>query len=246
MSAIVAKFGGSSLANTPNIKKVKQIIDADPDRKIIVVSAPGRRDELDHKITDQLLNVAKRFCAIERGFGLDPVAGHYLASRGEYMMAKYLAKILGFLFVDIESSGIVCFDKNGDVDLVKSAANFKKFKGKNIVVPGFYGLRADGEVVTFSRGGSDISGAILANIADAKLYENWTDVDGVYDQNPSKYSKAKKYTTLSYDLAQDLAAKGANVLHPDCIEFVKQKNIPIEIKNTFAPHLKGTVISKEG
>jgi len=127
-------------------------------------------------------------------------------------------------------------------DLEKSAELFKKHIGKNIVVPGFYGVDDRGEIRTFPRGGSDITGAIVANIAGASVYENWTDVNGVFTKNPNFYSAARHHTELSYDDAEKMDVM---VLHSDCIKYVKHANIPIVIKNTFYPDATGTKIHKK-
>jgi aspartate kinase len=271
----VAKFGGTSLANAENIKKVCAIIRDDPARKIIVVSAPGRRTRDDIKLTDLLFQISEleskkesfdlpflkfqnRFLAIEREFGLktdlaatmqefyNEIPGaniDFITSTGEYFMAKIMASILGFTFLDIDKSAVIVFDKNGAVDLEKSKANFAPFIGKNLVVPGFYGVSCDGKIKTFTRGGSDITGAVIANLAGAALYENWTDVDGVFDRDPNKFPDAKKFDHLSYDEIESLARAGANVLHPDCISFVRSAQIPIRLCNTFNPSAPGTLIN---
>jgi len=275
MELTVCKFGGTSLANVQNIKKVCAIIKSDPRRRIIVVSAPGKRNPKDTKITDLLFEIyhlkeeglnfdkpfaefSKRFIEIQNAFELDTDLEEVLAefkreliiqnvdfitSTGEYFMAKMMAAILGFEFIDLDKVHLIVFDKNGEVDMPKSRKSFAAYKDKHVVIPGFYGIMADGGgVKTFSRGGSDITGAIVANITDATVYENWTDVDGVYDKDPHKHRDAIKYTMISYDDVQELAREGAQVLHPDCIDFVRMKKIPIRLKNTFNPDGDGTVI----
>ena len=247
---IVSKFGGTSLASTDNIRKVCEIINQDDRRQIIVVSAPGKRSCCDMKITDCLSGVATRFSAIEQELGIDGFARDYLLSRGEYLMAKLLARHLGFAFVDLEASGVIAFDEYGQLDLESSRKNFERFRGKRIVIPGFYGVLPNGNVKTFERGGSDITGAIIANLTDALLYENWTDVDGFYESDPNKFDSSfghasghpKCFASMSYKHAEMLARSGANVLHPDCIEFVRQKDIPIVIRNTFNTGASGTYI----
>ena len=278
MDLTVCKFGGTSLAEPENIKRVCSIIRADPRRRIIVVSAPGKRDPNDTKITDLLLRIydlkeagmsydkpfnefSRRFYEIERAFNLNTdlrevLAEFYrelqhqnmdfIASTGEYFMAKIMAAILGFEFLDLDKVHIMLFDKNGDIDIRTSRFNFEPYLSKRVVIPGFYGIKAeDGSVKTFPRGGSDISGAVIANIADATLYENWTDVDGVYDKDPRRFNDARKYDLISYNEVEELARNGANVLHPDCIHYVREKEIPIHLKNTFNPYGKGTIIRTE-
>ena len=271
---IVCKFGGTSLANVENIKKVCAIIKSDPRRRIIVVSAPGKRDINDTKITDTLFDIfyrkergdafdapyeefRKRFHEIEADFGLttnlDEIMNEfyteipkgnvdYMTSTGEYFMAKVMAAILGFAFCDLDKSHAICFDNNGQIDLELSRKNFAPWKDKKVVVPGFYGTMPNGAIKILPRGGSDITGAIIANIADADIYENWTDVDGVYDRDPAKHVDAKIFETITYDEVEALARAGANVLHPDCIKYVRDKKIPINLRNTFNPMGQGTII----
>jgi aspartate kinase len=271
---IVCKFGGTSLANTENIKKVCEIIASDPRRRIIVVSAPGKRTKTDTKITDRLIEIynlqksgqnfekpfrefAERFYEIERAFGLetdlktvmgefhDELVGRdldFITSTGEYFMAKILAAILGFRFVDLDKTQIIVFDRNGRVDLQTAAERFAPFKNDRIVIPGFYGVTTTGTVKTFPRGGSDITGAIIANLADAAEYENWTDVDGIYDRDPNRFADAVRFETLTYDAVEKLARAGANVLHYDCVKFVRAKKIPIHLRNTFNPSATGTIV----
>ena len=275
---IVAKFGGTSLANVENIKRVCAIIKSDPRRRLVVVSAPGKRAPDDIKITDLLFEIfnlkeaganydkpfnefAQRFYDIEKSFGIktdiketfeefyEELVNHnvdFITSTGEYFMAKMMAAILGYEFVDLDKTHAIVFCKNGTVDLKKSATAFAPYKDKRVVIPGFYGVVSDGRrgtrVKTFSRGGSDITGAIIANLVDACVYENWTDVDGIYDKDPNKHKDAKKFDVVSYSEVETLARNGANVLHPDCIKFVRDKKIPIHLKNTFNPGGEGTVI----
>ena len=236
---IVSKFGGTSLATAESVARVCEIIKTDPSRKIVVVSAPGRRYRGDAKITDLLVSISDRFASIPGG----EVVCDYVLSRGEYLMAQVLSKALGHEFVDIEKTGVIAFDNKGEFDLELSRKNFAKFRGKNIVVPGFYGVMPNGAVKTFPRGGSDITGAIMANIADATLYENWTDVDGVYNSDPDENANAKCFDSLSYDEVEILGKAGASVLHHDCIKFVRAKNIPLVVRNTFNVSARGTLIS---
>jgi len=238
------------LAGAENIRRVCDIIRQDERRQIIVVSAPGKRSSHDVKITDSLGVVADRFLAIEEEFDIESFTRDYLLSRGEYLMARMMAKILGYTFVDLESSGVISFDSEGNLDLELSRKNFERFRGQKIVVPGFYGVMPGGNVKTFERGGSDITGAIMANLADALLYENWTDVDGFYESDPNKVDSSlghatghpKCFASMSYKHAEMMARNGANVLHPDCIEYVRQKDIPIAIRNTFNVQAEGTRI----
>lgn len=272
----VCKFGGSSLANARNIDRVANIIASHPSRKGVVVSAPGKRDVGDTKITDLLIRlyemksrgedfrglfdvIADRFIEIERSLGLSPeIQGSLekfavniaeldynrdmIESAGEYFMARILARYLGFEFVDIKKTGAISLDSEGHPDISASKACFFDIKGNGVVVPGFYGCMPNGSIKTLSRGGSDITGAVVSNITDADIYENWTDVSGVYDCDPNKYSHAKPFSKISYGEVEALARSGANVLHPNCIDYVRLKNIPINIRNTFSPKDCGTMI----
>lgn len=243
MRTILCKFGGTSLATAENIKKVVDIIKADSNRRIVVVSAPGRRTKDDTKVTDMLIAVGKRYSELEEAFGkkLDIVGD--ISRLGEYYMAQLVADILGYEFVDIQKTGIVSLDKDGNVDLETSAKNFLPYKNKNIVVPGFYGVLPDGRAKTFERGGSDITGAIVANIADADVYENWTDVNGVFSTDPNKNTCSVCLTELSYSQALSMCSEGASVLHPSTMKYIQDKKIPLVIKNTFDPSHAGTIIS---
>jgi len=279
----VCKFGGTSLASVENIKRVVEIIKSDPRRRAIVVSAPGKRNSADTKMTDTLFDMffrkergenfddayndfAKRFYDIEEAFKIKTDlreileefyreirtgSADFITSTGEYFMAKVMAAILGFEFVDIDKTHVICLrvqrqgrpaENKYAVDLDASRKNFKPFKNKNVVIPGFYGVTPEGSIYTFPRGGSDITGSIIANIADAALYENWTDVDGIFDKDPNKYTDAKHFPEISYAKVEELAKAGANVLHPDSIHYARIKNIPILLKNTFNPNGVGTII----
>jgi aspartate kinase len=280
---IVCKFGGTSLASVDNIKRVVEIIKSDPRRRIIVVSAPGKRDANDTKMTDTLFDIfyrkekgedfdkafnefAQRFYDIQDAFKAETNlreimeefrseiktgSADFITSTGEYFMAKVMAAILGFEFIDIDKTHAISFkvqkqprpaENKFVVDLKKSRKKFKPFRKQNVVIPGFYGVTPYGSIYTFPRGGSDITGAIIANIADANIYENWTDVDGVFDRDPNKHKDAKHFPEISYAQIEELARNGANVLHPDAIEYARVKNIPIHLKNTFNPSGEGTVI----
>lgn len=248
---------------------VKNIILQDKTKKIVVVSAPGKRDKNDKKVTDLLiesflnkknfkqnfklvknrfneivvklklnLNLQSYFLEIEKNY--NNFSYDELVSRGEYLMAKILAKLLNFKFVD--SKDFIIFNKNGNINLNKSKLLFQKyFKNDYIVVPGFYGSYKN-KIKIMSRGGSDLTGAIISNIMSCNKYENYTDVDGVLSIDPKINKNYKIVNELSYKEIRDLSYMGANVLHPDCVKFVKDKNIPIIIKNTFNSCVSGTKI----
>ncbi len=166
----------------------------------------------------------------------------FTASRGEYLNARIVAKVLGAKFIDAKD--VIFFDGNGALDGEKSyKAVAEALKGvERAVFPGFYGTGADGKVKTFSRGGSDISGAIVARAVKASLYENWTDVSGFLACDPRLVDCPKRIKTISYKELRELSYMGANVLHADSIFPVRSANIPVKIKNTFRPEDEGTSI----
>lgn len=170
----------------------------------------------------------------------------YAASTGEYLSALIFAEYTGFEFIDAKD--IIAFDENGAFnaeytnDLVSQ--KLKSIKGA-AVIPGFYGSMPNGEIKTFSRGGSDVTGAIIARGINAEVYENWTDVSGFMVADPRIVENPKSIKYISYRELRELSYMGANVLHPDSIFPVKQAGIPINIKNTFKPEDEGTLICAE-
>ena len=274
----VCKFGGTSMADGNVILSAAKIIKADPARRYVVVSAPGKRFGGDIKVTDLLYacsdayesgdNVAfeetfakicVRFENIEKEIGkelgmraalsavkteiLSGAGRDYCASRGEYLAAKIMAAVLEVPFVD--ATELIRFKPSGQLDEAsfELAAEVLK-KHERAVVPGFYGLGADGKVKTFSRGGGDISGSIVARAVMAGLYENWTDVSGFYACDPRIVSSPKCIVELSYQELRELSYMGANVLHSESIFPVRSAGIPIRIANTFRPDDAGTYIVK--
>ncbi len=267
----VCKFGGTSVASADSIKRVAGIVKSDSQRRYIVVSAPGKRWAGDEKITDMLyaLLSAKgkefdelssklqgRFFAIKQVLGLrldlsrefedltekilSGAGKDFVASRGEYLLAKMFAEYLNARFVDVKD--IVKF-KGDALDFESTITNIKySLNDELTVIPGFYGSREDGEVKTFSRGGSDITGALVACAVVADIYENWTDVDGVYSADPRKDASARLIEHLTYKEMYKLAKSGANVLHEDAVYPAERAHIPINIKNTFNPSALGTII----
>lgn len=272
---IVAKFGGSSLADSEQFLKVKDIIKSDNNRRYIVPSAPGKAHKDDHKITDLLymcyqlalhrLNIDDVYNIIEKRFldickdlkleldlqeVLDSIKGKiqngaskdYTASRGEYLNAIILSSYLDFEFVD--SKDIIIFNDKGKFDSKSTEIKMKE-KLKNIskaVIPGFYGAKLDGEIVTFSRGGSDITGAIVASTLGSKLYENWTDVSGFLMADPKIVNSPRPIETITYKELRELSYMGAPVLHEESLFPVKNKGIIINIRNTNFPEHLGTKI----
>ncbi len=166
----------------------------------------------------------------------------FTASRGEYLSARVMAEVLGAKFIDAED--VIFFDKDGAYDAAKSdkAINDALRGADKAVFPGFYGRGYNGKVKTFSRGGSDISGAIVARAVNATVYENWTDVSGFLACDPRIVDSPRRIKALSYKELRELSYMGANVLHSESIFPVRKANIPIHIKNTFRPEDEGTLI----
>jgi len=265
------------MADAGQYKKVRSILEADPSRKIVVVSAAGKRNSGDHKITDLLylchahtqygvdstgifemitaryleirddlgiqLDLETEFAQLKKRLDAKAVSQDELASRGEYFSAKLMAAYLGFAFVD--AADWVFFNIDGTVDTEKSYAALKaEAKGQGIVTPGFYGVMPDGSIRTFSRGGSDITGALAAAALDADVYENWTDVSGILMADPRIVDNPQPIAEITYDELRELAYAGANVLHEGAIYPVRKKNIPLNIRNTNEPENPGTMIKK--
>lgn len=279
MGIKVAKFGGSSVADGIQLTKTKQIIEQDPDRKFIVVSAPGKRFDSDNKITDLLYLckthidhnlpydqvfqvVADRYMAVKLNLGVDvdlmahldeiretlkknPTAD-YIASRGEYLNAVLIAAFLGYDFVD--AAGLIKFDAKGRllIEDTDKALKEELEKHENAVIPGFYGSTPDGNIKTFSRGGSDITGSLVARAIGADVYENWTDVSGFLMADPRIVKNPKQIANVSYKELRELSYMGASVLHEDAIYPARMANVPINIRNTNKPEDPGTMITAEG
>ncbi|MBR1486800.1 MAG: aspartate kinase [Synergistaceae bacterium] len=167
----------------------------------------------------------------------------YLASRGEYINSKIIAKFLDWQFVD--AAEIIFFDENGLLDEEKTfaTANNKLKSLKNAVIPGFYGVMPDGKIKTFSRGGSDITGSIIARSVSADLYENWTDVSGMLSADPRIVKNPRVIEYITYTELRELSYMGASVLHEDAVFPVRKAGIPINIRNTNKPEENGTLIA---
>ena len=274
----VGKFGGSSMADAGQYRKIKAILDADPSRKIVVVSAAGKRFKDDHKLTDLLYlchshvkygvdcnriftMISGRYLDIQRDLSLDidlmpeltdlkrridakKVSREELVSRGEYFSAKLMASYLNFQFID--AADWVLFKMDGTVDQEKSyrALRERVTPGQGVVIPGFYGAMPDGTIHTFSRGGSDISGSLAAAALDADVYENWTDVSGILMADPRLVEDPQTIPEVTYDELRELSYSGAQVLHEDSIFPVREKNIPVNIRNTNDPEAPGTMIKE--
>lgn len=268
------KFGGTSVADADQIRKLEAIVRSDPQRRFVVVSAPGKRSAGDKKVTDLLyllhetaqngidisgiLSVIKnRYQQIIDGLELkfdlegefEGIAAEltrqprdFAASRGEYLNGKIVASYLNFEFVD--PSQVIFFDEEGRLDdertyrvLGERLAGAGKF-----VIPGFYGLSFEGNIKTFSRGGSDISGAVVARATMSSLYENWTDVSGLLMCDPRVVKDPRPMPEVTYVELRELSYMGAQVLHDEAIFPVHEYGIPINIRNTEDPSHPGTMI----
>ncbi len=275
MANKVVKFGGSSLADANQFRKVAAIIKSDDKRKYVVPSAPGKRFSDDIKITDMLYKccelagsgidfsepfetIKERYNGIISELGIDMSldedfdliaqemknrpARDFAASRGEYLNGKVLANFLGFNFVD--AADVIIFDTKGVLLLDETVkAVREKLNGlDNAVIPGFYGRTTEGVIKTFSRGGSDVTGSIIANAVKADIYENWTDVSGFLIADPRIVENPDVIEVITYRELRELAYMGASVLHEDAIFPVRSAGIPINIRNTNRPEDPGTMI----
>lgn len=275
---IVAKFGGSSLADAVQFQKVKAIIEENPERKYVVPSAPGKRADGDIKVTDLLYmchnraargedfteifeKIKRRYEEIIEGLGLDfslqkefetiyqaLCAGReeqYAASRGEYLNGILLAAYLGYEFVD--AAEVICFEADGTFEAEKTNVCLQERlkETEKAVIPGFYGADENGDVHTFSRGGSDVTGALVARAVHADIYENWTDVPGFLLADPSVVDNPKKIDIMAFAELRELAYRGALVLHEDAVYPVRREGITIHIRNTNHPQENGTMICKK-
>lgn len=263
------------MADADSFAKVKEIIESDPDRKYVVVSAPGKRGKSDVKITDALYRcydeaiatggcgesfrpVRERFTDIALRLGLktdvkklldeterDIVAKKdkdFTASRGEYLCAVLVAEYLGYDFVD--ATEVIRFDSHGKLNeaYTDDKVKMRLSKSERAVIPGFYGKNFEGNIKTFSRGGSDVTGSIIARGVDADLYENWTDVNGFLVCDPRIVDNPKIIRQITYKELRELSYMGASVLHPEAIFPAVKGKIKVNIKNTFMPKEEGTMI----
>ncbi len=277
MGLKVCKFGGSSVADGIQLAKIKEIVNSDPERRYVVVSAPGKRFQGDSKITDLLFlcktqknhnipyeqlfqAVCDRFSAIKYSLNIEAdldaeletirkaldegCSEDYIVSRGEYLSAYLIAAYLGFDFVD--TKGLVLFDKRGRLmaEETNEALKAELAKHEYAVIPGFFGSDAEtGEIKLLSRGGSDVTGSLVARAVDAEMYENWTDVSGLLMADPRIIDKPKPIERISYMELRELSYMGASVLHEDAVFPARAADIPINIRNTNVPEDPGTVIT---
>ncbi|HWJ79787.1 MAG TPA: aspartate kinase [Niallia sp.] len=285
----VVKFGGSSLASGSQLEKVLEIVKADEERKIIVVSAPGKRHADDKKVTDLLIQCAKarlegsnidiyleevmeRYASIAKELDLssDIIADikndllelienqelneaafmEAMKASGEDSNAKLVAHFfkkrgLDAVYVSPKEAGLIVSDDPGNAQVLpESYDRLYQLRNRNqvIVFPGFFGLNNKGEVVTFSRSGSDITGAILANGVKATLYENFTDVDAVFSVNPTIVENPKEIKEITYREMRELSYAGFSVFHAEALFPAYRAGIPVQVKNTNNPDARGTRI----
>ena len=273
----VVKFGGSSMADAGQYRKIRDILLADPDRRVVIVSAAGKRNKQDHKITDLLylcyahtqygvdcsgvfemiasryreiardldltIDLEPEFAALKTKLDNKTITQDELASRGEYFSARLMADFLGFQFID--AADWIKFRFDGSVDQETSYETLRMLvAGPGVVIPGFYGQLPDGKIKTFTRGGSDITGALAAAALDADVYENWTDVSGILMADPRIVENPQTIPQVTYDELRELSYSGAQVLHEGTIFPVREKNIPLNIRNTNAPNDPGTMIKE--
>jgi len=285
---IVAKFGGSSLADASQVKKVCDIIIGCPERSVVVVSAPGVRSANDTKVTDLLISLAgerlagsdgdiyfsrvfDRFSDIATALRIEeilPVIRDHIIqtienipestdryidavkSLGEHCCALTVAAYLNSIgvksqYCDPKDFGMLLSVASGRaVVLQESYDNLSKLRDIEgvCVFPGFYGYSPEGEIITFTRGGSDVTGSILASAIDAKVYENWTDVDCVYAVNPRLVTNPFPVREITYAEMRELAYAGFSVLHEEALYPAFRKGIPVHIRNTNNPARDGTYI----
>ena len=285
----VCKFGGSSVANATQIQKVIDIIRADPERRIVVVSAPGKRDKGDTKVTDLLIECARRgidgndtgsaveavldrFRSIQRDMGLpeallteiredllrrvqDDVehegkytdrikaAGEDFAAR--FVAAAFRAQGVAAHYVDLREAGMLLSDEFGNARLLDESYPLLRQSFENLadiaIVPGFFGYTKAGDIATFPRGGSDITGSILAAAIRADEYENFTDVDSVYPVDPRVVPEVSEgIREMTYREMRELSYAGFGVFHDEAVHPAVVAEIPIRIKNTNHPEAEGT------
>ncbi len=275
MRSIALKFGGSSLADAGQFRKTAAIIHKSQSRRYVVVSAPGKRNPGDTKVTDMLYacynaaadgkdfepilaQIEQRYADIIKDLELDfdlaseidIIRQHlkgtperdYMASRGEYLNAKVFATFIGYKFID--AADYIHFDANGNFLADQTNRSLREVLTATFraVIPGFYGTTPDGKIKTFSRGGSDVTGAVVARAVHADIYENWTDVSGMLAADPKIVDNPRPIHIITYRELRELSYMGASVLHEDAVFPVQRSNIAINIRNTNDPEDPGTLI----
>ena len=285
----VSKFGGSSLASAEQVRQVCDIITADPGRRLIVVSAPGKRHSQDIKVTDLLIAAASQRLAGKLGASecaevieryrsiaaelelsaevVEPIARDLterlehsttdadlymdtMKAGGEDNCARLIAQVLQARGVDAhyvnpKDAGLLLSDEPGNAQVLPEAYNRLRTLQEHpgiTIFPGFFGYSRQGNIVTFSRGGSDITGAILASAVRAAVYENFTDVDSVFAANPSIVKNPTPIAELTYREMRELSYAGFSVFHDEALEPVYRAHVPVNIRNTNNPDADGTRI----
>ncbi|AVK60759.1 aspartate kinase [Lactobacillus sp. CBA3605] len=285
----VIKFGGSSLANSTQLKKVLSIVKADDQRRYVIVSAPGKRFDGDTKVTDLLIQYARltihhqataaivqtiidRYAEIGHGFNvpeaqLTPIFttiknlpnqtyadNTYLMAafkaHGERLNAQLVAAVfqqmgLNARYLDPKDAGMVVTDVPDDAQLIASSyANLAKWAASEqiLVIPGFFAYNRNGQICTFSRGGSDITGAIVARGVQADRYENFTDVDAIYAVNPKLVHQPAAISEMTFREMRELSYAGFSVFHDEALIPAIEGNITVNVKNTNHPEAPGTLI----
>lgn len=279
MGVKVLKFGGSSVADAGQLRKIKSIIESDPDRRYIVVSAPGKRNSSDSKVTDLLFmlkaqadnnipwdsllgvirdrymeiadelgiqtDLEERFEGIRKSLS-EGCSEAYVVSRGEYLSAALISAYLGYDFIDTQD--LIRFDSRGRLltEETNAALSEALARHERAVLPGFYGGYAEtGDVCLFSRGGSDVTGSLVARAAGADIYENWTDVSGMLMADPRIVENPAPIERISYIELRELSYMGASVLHEEAVFPARMSDIPINIRNTNRPDDPGTIITSD-
>ena len=288
----VCKFGGSSVASAEGIRQVADIVRADPERRVVVVSAPGRRYENDAKVTDLLIAMAEAFLrdgdakaelgvvveryreiAADLGLSTDVAGGvaddlrarmegetahqnrfiDTVKAAGEDQCARLVARYLAAEGMDAnylspEEAGLLVSDEYGNARVLPESYDRLRHLGERpgvTVFPGFFGHSPEGHIVTFPRGGSDVTGAILAAAVKAEVYENFTDVDSVFAANPAIVEAPASIPALTYREMRELSYAGFSVFHDEALDPVLRAGIPVCIKNTRRPEAPGTFILPE-
>lgn len=208
--------------------------------KKILEKIKGRYQEIIDGL-DLNLNMDHEFETIEENF-VKGIGRDYAASRGEYLNGIVMANYLGYEFID--AAEVIFFDENGvfEADSTNKELSERLAHVERAVIPGFYGSRHDGTIKTFSRGGSDVTGSVVARAIHADMYENWTDVSGFLVADPRVVADPEVIETITYRELRELSYMGASVLHEDAIFPVRKEGIPINIRNTNKPEDKGTLI----
>ncbi len=264
---IVCKFGGTTTTSQSALHNIQKLV-KDDQRTVLVFSAIGKTENDDNKLTDLLIeytikkektilikiyNKLKYLCDLtnvkfnilyylkkyQKKYLLDNDS-EYFISRGEFLTSKILSKYLNIIFIPAEK--IIYFEKDKlCYDKIEKKLNYYLKKYKKILIPGFYGI-SDGKIKLFSRGGGDITGAVIARVIKAKYYENYTDENGIKEVNPKFVKNARTIKYMSIDDCQLFSSCDAKVLHKDVCKILKYTNVVIKVKNIFSPSKNFTTI----